>query len=94
MEELLIKIHVYYFLILFSIQILNNYMSKHHLIEIVYIGDYSRTCVANMDNLGPTKCPDYQGVLIFQVSLCTKGYFGTSTKCVDYAGVLILKCPH
>ena len=28
-----------------------------------------------MDTLGPTKCPDYQGVLIFQVSLCTKGLF-------------------
>ena len=34
------------------------------------------------------KCPDYQGVLIFQVILYEKGSFGTSTKCVDYAGVL------
>ena len=39
------------------------------------------------------KCPDYQGVLIFQVSLHEKASFGTITKCVDYAGVLILKCP-
>ena len=39
------------------------------------------------------KCPDYQGVLIFQVSLYDKASFGTITKCVDYAGVLIFKCP-
>ena len=39
------------------------------------------------------KCPDYQGVLIFQVSLYDKAPFGTITKCVDYAGVLIFKCP-
>ena len=38
------------------------------------------------------KCPDYQGVLIFQVSLYDKASFGTITKCVDYAGVLIFKC--
>ena len=32
------------------------------------------------------KCPDYQGVLIFQVILYEKvpGPFGTLTKCVDY----------
>ena len=30
---------------------------------------YNGTCVSD----GLTKCPDYQGVLIFQVSLCTKG---------------------
>ena len=35
------------------------------------------------------KCPDYQGVLIFQVSLYDKAPFGTITKCADYAGVLI-----
>ena len=40
------------------------------------------------------KCPDHQGVLIFQVSLYDKAAsFGTITKCVDYAGVLILECP-
>ena len=39
------------------------------------------------------KCPDYQGVLIFQVSLPDKAPFGTVTKCVDYAGVPIFKCP-
>ena len=38
------------------------------------------------------KCPDYQGVLIFQVSSYDKAPFGTITKCVDYAGVLIFKC--
>ena len=39
------------------------------------------------------KCPDYQGVLIFQVSLHDKAPFGTITLCVDYAGVYIFKCP-
>ena len=39
------------------------------------------------------KCPDYQGVLIFQVSLYDKALFGTIARCVDYAGVLIFKCP-
>ena len=38
------------------------------------------------------KCPDYQGVLIVQVSLYDKAApFGTITKCVDYAGVLIVR---
>ena len=46
-----------------------------------------------MDTLGPTKSPDYLGVLIFQVSLYDKAPFGTITKCVDYADVLIFKCP-
>ena len=32
-------------------------------------------------------CPDYQGVLIFQVILYDEVSFGTSTKCIDYAGV-------
>ena len=39
------------------------------------------------------KCPDYQGVLIFQVILYDVAPFGTITKWVDYAGVLIFKCP-
>ena len=39
------------------------------------------------------KCPDYQGVLIFQVSLHNNVSFGTITRCVDYAGVHIFKCP-
>ena len=39
------------------------------------------------------KCPDYQGVLIFQVSLYNKALFGTVAKCVDYTGVRIFKCP-
>ena len=48
-----------------------------------------------MDTLGPTKgaCPDYQGVLIFQVSLYDKAPFGTIARCPDYAGVHIFKCP-
>ena len=36
------------------------------------------------------KCPDYQGILIFQVSL---GYFRTITKCPDYGGITIFKGP-
>ena len=39
------------------------------------------------------KCPDYQGVLIFQVSLHDNVSFGTTARCVDYAGVHIFKCP-
>ena len=43
-------------------------------------------------HLGVTnKYPDYQGVLIFQVSLYDKA---TIWERVDYAGVLIFKCPH
>ena len=33
------------------------------------------------------KCPDYQIVLIFQVSLYDKASFGTIIKCVDYMQV-------
>ena len=48
-------------------------------VELVYYG-----------HLGTNhKCPDYQGVLIFQVSLCDKAPLGAITKYVDYAGVLI-----
>lgn len=48
-------------------------------------------------HLGTNKmCPDYQGVLIVQVSLYDKAPFGTITNCVDYAafyaGVPIFKC--
>ena len=39
-------------------------------------------------------CPDYQGVLIFQVSLYDKAPFGTIARCPDYAGVHIFKCPN
>ena len=38
------------------------------------------------------KCPDYQGVPIFQVGLHANGYFGTITKCLDYEHVPIFKC--
>ena len=46
-----------------------------------------------MDTLTSQKCPDYQGVLIFQVSLHDNVSFGTTARCVDYAGVHIFKCP-
>ena len=39
------------------------------------------------------RCPDYQGVLIFLVSLYDKAPFGTIARCPDYAGVHIFKCP-
>ena len=54
---------------------------------------YSGTCVLWTPWGTNQKCPDYQGVLIFQVSLYDKAPFGTITKYVDYAGVLILECP-
>ena len=45
-------------------------------------------------HIGTThKGPEYQGVLIFQVSLYDEAPFGTITKYVDYAGVLIFNCP-
>ena len=49
----------------------------------------------NLHNIMDTlaKCPDYQGVLIFQVSLHAKGCFGAITKCPIYTGVPIFKCP-
>ena len=48
-------------------------------VELVYSG-----------HLGTSlKCPDYQGVLIFQVNLHVNGYFETITKCPDYGGALI-----
>ena len=43
-----------------------------------------------MGHLGTNKkCPDYQGVLIFQVSLDDKAECGTIIRCVDY----VFKCP-
>ena len=39
-----------------------------------------------MDTLGPSKnVPDYQDILILQVSLCTNG---TLIKCAYFAGIL------
>ena len=55
---------------------------------------WNQLCI--MDTLGVgtnIKCAEYQGVLIFQVSLYDKAPFGTITKILDYAGVLIFKCP-
>ena len=48
---------------------------------------YNGTCALYY---GPA-CPDYQGVLIFQVILYNVSFI-TSTKCIDYAGVLSFKC--
>ena len=61
----------------------------------VVLYDYCCTVVSvYYGHFGTThKCPVYQGVLIFQVSLYDIAPFGTITKCVDYAGVLIFKCP-
>ena len=39
------------------------------------------------------KVSEYQGVLIFQVSLYDKAPFGTIARRPDYAGVHIFKCP-
>ena len=64
------------------------FCNKHRLnlkstVEPVYYG-----------NLGTSqRCPDYQGVLIFQVNLHDNVSFGTTARCVDYAGVHIFKCP-
>ena len=49
----------------------------------------NKTCVFRTPRL---KSPDYQGILIFQVSLHANGYFRTITKCPDYGGVPIFKC--
>ena len=60
-----------------------HYFNYHYTMEPVYCG-----------HLGTSqKCSDYQGVLIFQVSLHDNVSFGTTARCVDYAGVLIFKCP-
>ena len=57
--------------------------SVQYTVEPVYYG-----------HLGTSqKCPDYQGVLIFQVSLHDNVSFGTTARCVDYAGVHIFKGP-
>ena len=58
-------------------------------------GGYIQWNLCIMDTgLGTSqKCPDYQGVLIFQVSLHDNVSFGTTARCVDYAGVHIFKCP-
>ena len=53
---------------------------------------YSETCVFRTTCEQP-KCPDYQSMLIFQVSLHENEYFGTITKCRDYGGIPIVKGP-
>ena len=55
---------------------------------------YSTTCVLKHHGADQwNKCPNYQDVLIFQVSLHARGYFETVTKCPDYTGILNVKCP-
>ena len=59
------------------------YTDIQYTVEPVYYG-----------HLGTNqRCPDYQGVLIFQISLYDKAPFGTIARCPDYAGVHIFKCP-
>ena len=64
----------------------NSLLEAHnyiYIVEPVYYG-----------HLGTNqRCPDYQGVLIFQVSLYDKAPFRTIARCPDYAGVHIFKCP-
>ena len=65
-----------------------NLHSMHELVIHIYSGTFVLWTLWDQK-----KCPDYQGVLIFQVSLPDKVPFGTTTKCVDYVGVPIFKCP-
>ena len=81
------------------------FMSKTPVKYVYYTGILANNqlfCVLYDDTVEPVycghlgtsqKCPDYQGVLIFQVSLHDNVSFGTTTRCVDYAGVHIFKCP-
>ena len=58
-------------------------MCSMYTVEPVYYG-----------HLGTNqRCPDYQVVLIFQLSLYDKAPFGTIARCPDYEGVHIFKCP-
>ena len=71
----------------YTYPIICKYTEKNELlaftVEPVYYG-----------HLGTSqKCPDYQGVLIFQVSLHDNVSFGTTARCLDYAGVHIFKGP-
>ena len=62
---------------------LYSHSDRWYTVEPVYYG-----------HLGTSqKCPDYQVVLIFQVSLHDNVSFGTTARCVDYAGVHIFKGP-
>ena len=64
-----------------AVKLLN--FPKVYTVEPVYYG-----------HLGTSqKCPDYQGALIFQVSLHDNVSFGTTARCLDYAGVHIFKGP-
>ena len=69
----------------------------------IVFGDLSQALKQNLISVEPVyyghlgtskKCPDYQGVLIFQVILCDEVHYGTSATCVDYPGVLNFKCSH
>ena len=69
-----------------SVQLNIYYVAESGVVEPMYCG-----------RIGTIhKCPDYQVVLIIQLSLHAKATFMTITKSVyaDYAGVLNFKCPH
>ena len=83
-------------------------MIKHHLgpqlgVQIMQVSTFSSVLIYRFHctvepvyygHLGTNqRCPDYQGVLIFQVSLHDKAPFGTTARYPDYAGVHIFKCP-
>ena len=63
----------------------------HHRLYTPYDYTVEPVCYGHLGT--SQKCPDYQGVLIFQVSLHDNVSFGTTARCVDYAGVHIFKCP-
>ena len=64
--------------------------------SVIYVFEYKESTVEPVyyGHLGTNqRCPDYQGVLIFQVSLYDKAPFGTIARCPGYAGIHIFKCP-
>ena len=77
----------------YCIQLLANYIATAVKASYSYIATVEPVYYGHLGT--DKKCPDYQGVLIFQVmiNLYDKAPFGTIIKCVDCAGVLIFKCP-
>ena len=79
--------------------LLSHSSSMYAAVYVLYVDTVLHTYVGTVEpvyygHLGTSqKCPDYQGVLIFQVSLHNNVSFGTTARCVDYAGVHIFKCP-
>ena len=68
-------------------------LSPRNSVISVYSGTWEPVYYGIDYRLTNQRCPDYQGVLIFQVSLYDKAPFGTIARCPDYAGVHIFKCP-